>query len=369
MTDPLRPILKDKAKAVSKYEFLKHCTAIDFVPKGVLPVVPLKIADPPAQLKAKWNDTIVECGNKLMNILIDFHLEHIKSKEEIAQDTITRASQIILPEFVTDIPDIGDKIEEAIEDLLAETNRTAKKIPRKRKSENTNTTTTSKRPKNDKSSSTEEARKKKTKSLKLQKGKKRLNRRIRRRYLKRIYTNNIKHDINTCYNHKCVTCAKLYVANLSGRPLSDPQILLLSKGLSFIPTPTDSTTFELLTDFNRFYEKIRSLSKHKHTYSNNININKRFSLKRKQKWKPKQHFVSSTDLEGVLDTMKLEISRIPTADNLPYNLSPEERKALREFKCNHDLVINKADKGSTMVVYYSTIVVSYYSAIVVLYQL
>ena len=87
----------------------------------------------------------------------------------MAQDTITRASQIILPEFVADIPDIGDKIEEAIEDLLAETNRTAKKIPRKRKSENTNTTTTSKRPKNDKSSSTEEARKKKTKSLKLQK--------------------------------------------------------------------------------------------------------------------------------------------------------------------------------------------------------
>ena len=28
----------------------------------------------------------------------------------MAQDTITRASQIILPEFVTDIPDIGDNI-------------------------------------------------------------------------------------------------------------------------------------------------------------------------------------------------------------------------------------------------------------------
>ena len=174
MTDPLRPILKDKAKAVSKYEFLKHCTAIDFVPKGVLPVVPLMIVDPPAQLKAKWNDIIVECGNKLMNILIDFHLEHIKSKEEMAQDTITRASQIILPEFVADIPDIGDKIEEAIEDLLAETNRTAKKIPWKRKWETTNTTTTSKRPKNDKSFSTEEARKKKTKSLKLQKRQKQI---------------------------------------------------------------------------------------------------------------------------------------------------------------------------------------------------
>ena len=53
LTDPLLPILKDKVKAVSKYKFLKHCMAIDYVPKGVLPVVPLKIVDPPAQLKAK----------------------------------------------------------------------------------------------------------------------------------------------------------------------------------------------------------------------------------------------------------------------------------------------------------------------------
>ena len=48
--------------------------------------------------------------------------------------------------------------------------------------------------------------------------------------------------------------------------------------------------------------------------------------------------------------MKLEISQISTTDNTPYNLSPGERKALRELKCNTDLIINKADKGSTIVV-------------------
>jgi len=48
--------------------------------------------------------------------------------------------------------------------------------------------------------------------------------------------------------------------------------------------------------------------------------------------------------------MKLKISRIPTTDKIPYNLSSEERKALRELKCNTDLVLNKADKGSTIVV-------------------
>ena len=161
----------NNTKAVSKYEFLNHCTAVDYIPKGVLPVVPLKIVDPPAQLKAKWNDTIVECGNKLMRILIDFHLELIKSREEMAQDTITRASQIILPEFVTDIPNIGDKIEEAIEDVVAETNRSTKKFPRKRKSNTTATNTPTpkkiKKAKNGQSSSTEEAQRKKTKTKSL----------------------------------------------------------------------------------------------------------------------------------------------------------------------------------------------------------
>ena len=134
---------------------------------------------------------------------------------------------------------------------------------------------------------------------------------------------------------------------MSGRNLTDPQILLLSKGLSFIPTPRDSTNFELLADFNRFSEKIRSLSKSRQTNNNN---NKKFPLRRAQKWKPRQQFFSSTDLEGVLEKMKLEISCIPTTDKIPHNLSPEERRALRELKYNNDLVINKADKGSTIVV-------------------
>ena len=55
-------------------------------------------------------------------------------------------------------------------------------------------------------------------------------------------------------------------------------------------------------------------------------------------------------MEGVLEEIKLEISRIPTADKIPYNLSKEERKALMELKGFTDLVINKADKGSTIVV-------------------
>ena len=85
----------------------------------------------------------------------------------MAQDTTTRASQIILPEFVADILNIGDKIEEAIEDVVAETNHSTKKLPRKRKSDTTATNTPTpkkiKKAKNGQSSSTEEVQRKKTK--------------------------------------------------------------------------------------------------------------------------------------------------------------------------------------------------------------
>ena len=56
-------ISKDKVKAMSKYEFLKHCTAIDYIPKRILSIIPLKVADPPIHLKEQWNKTTVECGN------------------------------------------------------------------------------------------------------------------------------------------------------------------------------------------------------------------------------------------------------------------------------------------------------------------
>ena len=51
-------------------------------------------------------------------------------------------------------------------------------------------------------------------------------------------------------------------------------------------------------------------------------------------------FFTSPKLEGVLEAMKIEISQIPITDNLPPNLSRSERKALRELKCDKDLIIN-----------------------------
>ena len=145
-----------------------------------------------------------------------------------------------------------------------------------------------------------------------------------------VYEQNSYHDIYLCKNNNCITCAKSYVANLSGKTLTEPQILLLSKGLSFVPVSRDSTKFELLYDFDNFCHRIRSLSKPKRVnkfgYNND---NKRFPLYKRKKGRAnrERHFISSTDIEGVLETMKLEICNI-LMTKTPHNLSPEERKAL-----------------------------------------
>ena len=174
---------------------------------------------------------------------------------------------------------------------------------------------------------------------------KKLSRHCIQRHLKRIYRHS-SHDIANCTDLNCITCSKSYICNLSGRDLTDPQLLLLSKDLSFIPTARDTNHFELLRDFDKFANRIRQLLRPKLSKSRGKN----FPLKRIQKYDTKRTYFSSAKLEGVLETIKVDITKIPITDNIPHNLSRNERKAFRDLKCNSDLVINKADKGSTIVV-------------------
>ena len=79
-------------------------------------------------------------------------------------------------------------------------------------------------------------------------------------------------------------------------------------------------------------------------------MGKKFPFKRIPKYTSKRTLLSTPKLEGVLEAMKIEISQIPITDNISPNLSRGERKALRELICDKDLIINKVDKGSTIVV-------------------
>ena len=118
----------------------------------------------------------------------------------------------------------------------------------------------------------------------------------------------------SCSNTNCIICAKSFVTNLAGKDLLGPQILLLSIGLSFIATARDSNSFELLRNFDSFSKIFRALS---HAGYRRMVV-KKFPFKRINSMRT--HF-SSSKLEGVLEAIKIEISQIPTTDNLPHNLS------------------------------------------------
>jgi len=107
--------------ANSKYQFLRHYMARDLIPKGMTPKVPLKIDNPPQALKDQWDETLQDCGAKLLRILMSHHRDQISSFEEMAHDQINQVSHLIMPEFVSNFRNIGNEIEEAIENLIAET--------------------------------------------------------------------------------------------------------------------------------------------------------------------------------------------------------------------------------------------------------
>ena len=73
-------------------------------------------------LKEQWEVTLTECGNKLLRILIiDFHKSQIMELDQLAQNSIMMASHIIIPEFVTTIPNITELIKHEIDKLIGDT--------------------------------------------------------------------------------------------------------------------------------------------------------------------------------------------------------------------------------------------------------
>jgi len=178
-----------------------------------------------------------------------------------------------------------------------------------------------------------------------------------RKSLKQRKTKQQQHSPEFCINSNCYKCAKDNVVNLSNVELTKPQILLLSKGLSFVPTTKDSSPKEILNDFNSFTAKTKNKLRQlinpprpprpddepalfRAPPDSNKNMNTSIHLGPKP-------------LEDAFEAMRLDISKL-TLDNTKLkkhnNLTRKERLALKESSTNHQLIINKADKGSTIVV-------------------
>ena len=112
-------------------------------PKGVTSSVPLKISDAPKDLQDKWTSILKDCTKQLTMTLVKFHQGQAAHQEQLAETLIHNASHIIIPEYITTVPDITSKIESSIEELMCETSLIDKKF-RKRPHPTTKTKTTKK---------------------------------------------------------------------------------------------------------------------------------------------------------------------------------------------------------------------------------
>ena len=131
---------------------------------------------------------------------------------------------------------------------------------------------------------------------------------------------------------------------MSTKKLSNEEVNLLAKGLKFVPTPITNQNklrHELMQDFKRFARTMRL----QYLYANSKEKPHPYHVK--SKWQPP--VTQSVALESFLDETKLQISKAAISKPKD-NLTKGERKALKTLNSNKDIIIKKADKGTTTVI-------------------
>lgn len=135
-----------------------------------------------------------------------------------------------------------------------------------------------------------------------------------------------------------------FIKNLSNCKISTHETNLLSRGLKFIQTPIpdkNRVRQQLLLDFKHFARRMRL----RYIFNNKDSEQHPFHVK--SNWEPPVQ--PSVALETYLEEIKVQLAEIEITkprNNLPY----QERIALKDLKSNTEIVIKKADKGSTTVI-------------------
>ena len=165
------------------------------------------------------------------------------------------------------------------------------------------------------------------------------------------------HSPNDCINPNCFQCASNNIVNMSKVQLTKTQILLLNKGLSFVPTTTNAEPMEIMKDFNAFTIKTKNKLRRMVNPPRPPKPNEEPTLFRKptiNSYHTNPQSLGPKALEDAFEAMRMEITKLDKHPTLNYNLTRKERQAMRELSTDHNLVINKADKGSTIVVRHRT---------------
>ena len=158
------------------------------------------------------------------------------------------------------------------------------------------------------------------------------------------------------------------VVNLSKRILTDVEVSVLSKGLSFCPTPNKLDPGIMRSDLDKLhrnmrikshFDKIGKEGKKKNNIDdqgndkvgNNLFATKPFkhqTFKMKSKWGGP---IVVGNLEAFIAANEMDFQQRPDVPQPSRrNFSPAENKAMLDLKNDNNIVIKPADKGSAVVV-------------------
>ena len=138
------------------------------------------------------------------------------------------------------------------------------------------------------------------------------------------------------------------VVNLSSRVLTPAEISLLSKGLSFCPTPKEVDIFALKKDMFDFVRRLRL----KEYFCGKESIDGDFSdqpaFRKRSTWCPERN--RDAILETYVSVLEKKILSQDFNIRCHRNLSKDEQEALENLRRYEDIIIKPADKGSAVVV-------------------
>lgn len=147
----------------------------------------------------------------------------------------------------------------------------------------------------------------------------------------------------TKFSTNRATYNNLHIVNLSSYTLSPFELSILSKGLNFIPTPPPPSDTSLFLQSIPSYAKSLRLIHHFRNSNNSFtNIH---PFKPPSTWTPPK---ASPDIEYYIE--KITANPPTIRQKIKQNTSKQERKALKNLKNNHEIIIKKADKGSSIVI-------------------
>jgi hypothetical protein len=159
------------------------------------------------------------------------------------------------------------------------------------------------------------------------------------------------------------------VINLSTFTLTRDHISLLSKGLTFCPTPGEPDLSSTRADMDKFHRQMRL----RHYFDKDSNLSQSFiptqstdpnpldllnsqkeewsfddpKFRSKSKWKPPP---GPPCLEAMAAANEIKLQSLIPRSPIIQNLTKAEKQCLAELKTRNDIIIKPADKGSSIVI-------------------